>query len=665
MPEAEDLITDAARHATVFVQELWKRHRPPTRQLIDVPSLLHRIDLLLASSFATRFRLRIAQPPAPIPLARRVFSRDERPFVREALPATDGQSIWLPVHSVTNVGLLQVLALQQAMRATRDAPEHFFVESQPLTRSIFEVLEADAADSALVLSLPGVAARIELLRRQCLEARPHVESLPATRRPLEGWVQSMIGKRVHAHPDCPSSRDSLEQARRIARDLARELPDAPARMAHLFRDRWTGQLHAPCNDNVSLRSEHPDEDAKPSAVRSARMTRRPNVRAEDERDEKSHQGAWMVQTAQPHEHAEDPFGMQRPTDRDEHQAAEEFADSLSELTEARLVSVPGAPKEILLSDDAPPTSARGSLTQDAPASRAVLRYPEWDFRRAAYREPGAAVHLLEAVSGPRQWVDRTLDEHRALLQVIRRQFESLRAQRVRLRQQLDGDELDLQACVDAFADARAGSGRETGLYQCTRTAQRELAVLLLIDVSGSTDGWVSQHRRVIDVEREALLLVCLALESLGEPYSVQAFSGESAERVTVRSIKSFAENYGETVGARIAGLEPEKYTRAGAAIRHATSLLMRQPARHRLLLLLSDGRPNDMDEYDGRYGVEDMRQSINEARLQGIFPFCLTIDRQTANYLPAVFGEHQYAVLHRPELLTTALLGWLRRFVQA
>jgi nitric oxide reductase NorD protein len=146
---------------------------------------------------------------------------------------------------------------------------------------------------------------------------------------------------------------------------------------------------------------------------------------------------------------------------------------------------------------------------------------------------------------------------------------------------------------------------------------------------------------------------------------VQAISGESAQGVTVREVKSFAETFNADTGLRIAGLEPEKYTRAGAAIRHASSLLMRQSARHRLLLLLSDGKPNDMDEYDGRYGVEDMRQSIVEARLQGIFPFCVTIDRHTAGYLPAVFGEHQYAVLHRPERLPGALVGWLRRMVQA
>jgi nitric oxide reductase NorD protein len=387
------------------------------------------------------------------------------------------------------------------------------------------------------------------------------------------------------------------------------------------------------------------------------------VRKPDERDERTSQGAWMVQTAQPHEHAEDPFGSQRPTDRDEQQAAEEFADSLSELAEARLVSVPGAPKEILLSDDPPPASTR-RMSDATPTTERVLRYPEWDWRSRAYRDPGAAVHLTIAPQGPSEWVDRTLEQHRALLQAVRRQFESLRAQRTRLHQQREGDELDLAACVDAFADLRAGAAMERGLYRCTRTSQRELAVLLLIDVSGSTDGWVSQHRRVIDVEREALLLVCLALDSLGEPYSVLAFSGESAQGVTVRSVKGFRERYGHEVALRIAGLEPEKYTRVGAAIRHASSRLMREPARHRLLLLLSDGKPNDSDEYDGRYGVEDMRQSIVEARLQGIFSFCLTIDRHTAGYLSAVFGEHQYAVLHRPELLPSALLGWLRRLVQ-
>ena len=116
---------------------------------------------------------------------------------------------------------------------------------------------------------------------------------------------------------------------------------------------------------------------------------------------------------------------------------------------------------------------------------------------------------------------------------------------------------------------------------------------------------------------------------------------------------------------RIAALEPETYTRAGAAIRHATASLMHQAARHRLLLMLSDGKPNDVDDYEGRYGVEDMRQAVTEAQLQGVSPFCLTVDRQAANYLPGIFGSNGYALLPQPSLLPTVLLDWMSRLMRA
>jgi nitric oxide reductase NorD protein len=159
--------------------------------------------------------------------------------------------------------------------------------------------------------------------------------------------------------------------------------------------------------------------------------------------------------------------------------------------------------------------------------------------------------------------------------------------------------------------------------------------------------------------------VCIALEAMRERYTVQAFSGEGPGAVTVRSVKAFDEHHSEQVSRRIAALEPERYTRVGAALRHASALLMREPARHRLLLLLSDGKPNDVDHYEGRYGVEDMRQAVLEAKLQGIAPFCLTVDRAAASYLTGVFGAAQYALLPRPELLPTALLDWVRRLASS
>lgn len=149
-------------------------------------------------------------------------------------------------------------------------------------------------------------------------------------------------------------------------------------------------------------------------------------------------------------------------------------------------------------------------------------------------------------------------------------------------------------------------------------ARRDMAITLLIDIRGSTDGWVSGNRRVIDVEREALLLVCIALQGMNKHARC---SGEGVQRVTMKTVKEFGEPYSDVISRRIASLDPDLYTRAGAAIRHASGMLMTQTVRHRLLLLqclLSDGKRNDIDECDGRYGAEDMRQAVSEARPQGI-----------------------------------------------
>lgn len=671
MAEAEDVIVDAARHATVFMRDLWLRNRSSGAPTIDLSQVLHRIELVIAGVFGSRLTFHIAQSPAPTPFVRRLFRSYEQPASRVSLPSTDGISIWLPAplpgcDEGAGVDMLRIMALQQAARACRGAADKIHEIDDPLACAVFEVLEADAADIHLLNRLPGLRGPLNAARLQAASLRPALDSFPPMRCPLEAWVKEIM--EIPCEPADMARESTTELSLQLARELAARLfaavPVAKRQIACLlYRDHWTGQLRSATAPSKSSSSTSHALPSRCKPPRSARLARRPDVRVPDERDEAAGASPWMIQTAQPLEHAEDPFGMSRPADRDESTGAEEFADSVSELTQARLVTTPGPPQEVLLSDD--PLGARGKrIFSSASQSAQVLTYPEWDWRARAYRECVASVRQLSAQHGSRAWVEGTLREHRVMLTAIRRQFESLRATRVRLRQQADGEEVDIDACIDGFAAMRAGAALPSGLYQTTRTARRELAVLLLIDISGSTDGWVSHRRRVIDVEREALLLVCLALEGLAEPYSVIAFSGEGPQHVTVRTLKSFTEPYGDDIALRIAGLEPENYTRAGAALRHASAVLMREPARHRLLLMLSDGRPNDVDEYDGRYGVEDMRQAVVEARLQGISPFCLTVDRHTASYLPAVFGENQYAVLHRPELLPAALVGWLRRLVK-
>ncbi len=682
MAEAEDVITDAARHATIYAQQLWRRHRPrpagpPVLRLADVAP---RLDLLITAAFGRSLQLRPAQQPAPPTFLSRWFQRGEPPHEPGALPATDGASIWLPPSLLATLGLedatqqLRALALVQATRALRGAAQCAAGIADRHERALFALLEAHAADHELATRLPGMSASLARLRREALAVRP---ALPAHLRPLEELVRAVLSAPAAAPVLLPGSQEALlalpsSSADVLARtrQLAPRLKPvaAPARQQRWYAaGLWLGELRppAPVASYLGGQAEGGGEGDRGS-TRSVHMQRRPQAREAlpDEDDEDNRPGAWMVQTAQPHEQAADPMGLQRPTDRDTDTAAEEFADALSELPEARLVATPGRPREVLLSDDPPEHLARktgaGAGNDDGGEA---LHYPEWDCATGSYRHPGATVLVRQAAPGAPEWLAATLEQRRAMLAEVRRRFELLRSRRVPVRRQWDGPEIDLEACIEARADFAAGLPLPQQLYRSERRLHRDLAVLVLIDVSGSTDAWVAEGRRVIDVAREALLLVSLALHGMGAPFAVQAFSGEGPQGVVVRSVKRFGEAHGQEVALRIAGLEPEHYTRAGAALRHATATLMREPAAHRLLLLLSDGKPNDVDQYEGRYGLEDMRQAATEARLQGIAPFCLTIDRQAASYLPAVFGAHHYALLPRPERLPEVLLEWLRRLV--
>jgi nitric oxide reductase NorD protein len=735
MAEAEDVITDAARHASGYAMAWWRRHRPPSRAAapLQLSELAPRLSLLAGAVFQRDFRLRVAQPAAPPTWLGQMFHPGQAPAHGIALPATDGQDIWLPASLgpgdsvAAATARYRVLTLQQAMRAVRGSAACAPPPPQTLAAAVYLLLEARAADDALARLLPGMAAPLRALRAEALARRPPLTAFAPALRPLELLARQLLAEDAAIPTQEVESLDSASNdtvapagagagmlqagARPRSSDRQAGVParraDSPpsvlpatapdhrvppaapaevrlradawtAQLEHagaaprgrlLWDDWWSGALLPPADAaaGAARAAEEEEEGAARGPTRSARLARRPEVRqAAEGEDEAQRQGMLMVQTAQPQEQAEDPFGLQRPTDRADTDAADEYADALSELAAARLVNRPGRPREVLLSDD-PPTPRGAAPAPSAAAGHAAAprrrRHPEWDYRLDDYNQAGATVLALPAPAGSAQWLEQTLARHAGMLQAIRRRFELLRAEPLRLRQQLDGDGIDLQAWLDCQAERRAGLPLEPRLYSQQRRARRDLAITLLVDVSGSTDGWIAPGRRVIDVEREALLLVCVALDGLAERFSVQAFSGEGAQGVVVRDIKRFDERYGPEVALRIAGLEPEHYTRAGAAVRDAAAGLMAETAAHRLLLLLSDGKPNDVDQYDGRYGLEDLRQAVAEARRGGIAPFCLTVDRHGAGYLARVFGAHHYALLPRPELLPAVLLDWLRKLV--
>lgn len=282
-----------------------------------------------------------------------------------------------------------------------------------------------------------------------------------------------------------------------------------------------------------------------------------------------------------------------------------------------------------------------------------IALPEWDYRKQVLQPDYCLLQEMEA----RQVNAYELPDHlRRTARRLRGQFQALVPVRTWLKAQQDGDEIDLDQWVRQEADRVIGGPvAPRGLYRAQVNRQRDLACLLLADLSLSTDAHASDHARVIDVIRDSLFLFSEALSATGDRFALFGFSSLKRGNVRFHHLKGFDERYDGKVRGRIAAIKPGYYTRMGAAIRHASALMVKQKSQQKLLLLLTDGKPNDLDQYEGRYGVEDTRVALMEARRLGLRPFCVTIDREANDYLPHLFGIGGYVVISDPEDLPREL----------
>jgi len=281
-----------------------------------------------------------------------------------------------------------------------------------------------------------------------------------------------------------------------------------------------------------------------------------------------------------------------------------------------------------------------SVWQGTYHEEGALFYPEWDRGREHYRKNWCVVREKDVPPVYDGFYRDTLDKHAGLVKQLRRSFEAMRDENRMLKRQTDGDEVDLDALVEALADARDGREMSDRLFVRRHRAERNIAVAFMVDMSGSTRGWINE------AEREALVLLCEALERLGDRYAIYGFSGTTRKRCELFRIKTFAEPCGDEVKARISGIRAQEYTRMGFAIRHLSKLLNEVDAATRVLVTLSDGRPDDyFDGYRGQYGIEDTRMALLEARRAGVHPFCITIDREARDYLPRMYGAARYIIL--------------------
>ncbi|HEX3274267.1 MAG TPA: VWA domain-containing protein [Gemmatimonadales bacterium] len=708
MAEPEDVIAEAVYAATTTARALWLRHAGPDERP-RLAELRHRLGLFVTMLFPDAPELGVAQPPAPRTLLARWATGTPPHATAEALASTDGARLRLP-SELPGIGpeavlpTYRLLALEQAARAARGTPA-LLPAGDPLLRDLYLLAEAAAVDRDLVSLVPRLAPQIAAARSAERARRPDrrltgpeqaverllrlvLEAPPAT-PPDELGVgataggSSFIGAAAEgtasgggasggaasggtasggtASGGTASGRTAPRDSLAWARAEAARIRALGGRYRGLRPVPLWGAAAAAAEGTPGSTGAAAAEPGQDRRAEVGRMVRRPRVRPASPDEDDARQGMWLPRADDPKESVEDPMGLQRPADRDTDGRPGDLGDSLSELPEARLVRTPDPVREILISEEAPPRLPAPGAPE--PAGGALI-YPEWDWRAGRYRLRGAVVHQQPAPEGHPDWTQGALRLHRARIRRVRREFERLRPRRRTLRQQAEGADLDLDAYVVSAADRRAGAAPEERLYLDQRRVSRDAAVLLLADVSASTDSWVAGTRRVIDVAREALLIVAEALAALGERHAILAFRSQGAARVDLLAVKQFSDRPGAAVRRRIGGLEPDGYTRLGAALRHATALLAGEPVRQRILLLLSDGRPNDLDVYEGRYGLEDTRRAMAEARLQGIRPFCLTIDREAPQYAGRVFGPGGHALLRHPERLPEVLVAVLRQLLR-
>lgn len=337
--------------------------------------------------------------------------------------------------------------------------------------------------------------------------------------------------------------------------------------------------------------------------------------------------------------------VHRPLDDDDNPDAARAARDMDSLAVARGGAAPAS--KVRFDLDLPSESL-----DDRPLGPGIL-LPEWDWRRRQLIQDHCRIQPMTARAAPLLALPERL---RRDARRLRAQFAALTPGRRWLRNQPQGEEIDLDACVRAQADRRAGQhGLESGGYRAMERRERDLACLVLADLSLSTDAWVSDDARVIDVIRDSLMLFAEALSATGDPFGLYGFSSLRRDNVRFHGLKEFGDRHDDRVRGRIAALKPGYYTRMGAAIRFASRILAEQPQALRLLLILSDGKPNDLDHYEGRHGIEDTRMSLVEARKLGLRPFCVTIDREAAGYLPHLFGPDGYLIVRRPEELPRRL----------
>ena len=577
------------------------------------------------------------------------FKTDRRdPRSPAARASFDGETLrlpaliaWSPRRDLNEGFYLWLTAASALSEAPTPLP------ADPLQADLVTLRRCRGLTAATLEVCPGLVDLYQGLAAACLTIRPP-SRLFGAEAAVEAIIRSLLdpGTEMRTAP-------MVQRLTTLVRNPTAPLDDLRAPRGYRPRPLppiWPERLPLPPRAVPSDRAHTKEESGGEAAEKNGlfRAKRRKSDQAERKDGLLLHRFETFLSWAEF-------LNLNRRVDDDDEDTAKKAADDHDHLSLATSRS-PAKTKLKLHLDLAPEDVDRERLSGEH-------LYPEWDHRQNCYWPDHCRVltSLLDASETPLELSRDAAAKRR--IRAVKRRFEALRPRRIILPRQPDGDELDLDAAVRARADFRASGETSERLYRATRTAERDLAVAILIDSSRSTESVVGA-RSVIEIAREALTALAWGLEACGDASAIFAFSSLKRDRVYLQTCKTFDETMGPRVEARIGQLRPTFYTRLGAAVRHVSQELQARARSRRLLLILTDGKPNDLDHYEGRYGVEDSRKAVQEARRLGQSVFGVTIDSKSRDHFGRMFGPGGFAIVRRPDKLTEALPKLYRHLVQ-
>ncbi|HEU4768204.1 MAG TPA: VWA domain-containing protein [Pyrinomonadaceae bacterium] len=525
----------------------------------------------------------------------------------------------------------EMLVDQAQKRSHTDNPDYREVlrlfPLPQLARRVFGTLENGRIDRRLRHSYRGLRRDLDLIREHLSRSRPQILELPALLVPFELLFQVTLlgGARDdarHAHGQIVSELETIVSDYLSNPDATvADTLMATSRVYDLF------QTAIPTDDSLQ-QVEVPEEQSEDDDQKAAteRLKQRQTQTMPQRRDARELFNAWN-----------DPSPEGEP----------------DELAGMEAWSEAETPEQAL---------AEGEV---------AYNYDEWDRELTDHRLGWCRVVEKRVKHGDRAFVDDTKERHKGVISSIRYQFQLMKPENLtRVANEVDGEEFDLNAVIDYVIDRRADGQQSERIYTKRLRRRRDVAVSFLLDQSSSTARTIGRHplqpytrpgRRIIEIEKEGLVLMSEALEAVGDTYSINGFTSEGRRNVKFYVVKDFNEKYNDEVKRRIGGINYQNNTRLGAAIRHATARLSKQDARTRLLIVLSDGRPYDHDYGDARYAREDTREALRQAKNEGITPFCITIDRESEAELRDLYGEVGYTIIDDVLSLPERLPGIYRR----